>query len=213
MNHILNNLETGDLILFQGKHSIVSTIIDLYTGSRWSHVAMVLKDPTFIDKKLKGLYLMESGEEDFPDSEDNIYKYGVQIADLKEKLDTYDGIVVSRKLKCNKKDFETKLKIIHNTVHNKPYDLNIFDFIITKLGITSCDEGSFKYKLLNWLGYNPRKLDKLYCSALVAYIYTELGILDPKTRWTNIFPYYFSSENPNLRLIRASLGPEEYICG
>ena len=133
--------------------------------------------------------------------------------DVKDSLDTYDGIVVSRKLKCNKNDFETKLKIIHNTVHNKPYDLNIFDFIITKLGITSCDEGSFKYKLLNWLGYNPRKLDKLYCSALVAYIYTELGILDPKTRWTNIFPYYFSSENPNLRLIRASLGPEEYICG
>ena len=213
MNHILNNLETGDLILFQGKHSIVSSIIELYTNSRWTHVGIVLKNPTFIDEKLKGLYLLESGEEDLKDSEDNVYKYGVQIVDLKEKLDTYDGIVVSRKLKCNKKDFEIKLKIIHNTVHNKPYDLNVFDFIMTKLGITKCDQGSFKYKLLNWIGYNPRKLDKMYCSSLVAYVYTELGLLDKDTRWTDIFPYYFSSENPNLRLNRASLGPEEYICG
>ena len=211
--NILNNLETGDLILFQGKHSIVSSIIELYTNSRWTHVGIVLKNPTFIDEKLKGLYLLESGEEDLKDSEDNVYKYGVQIVDLKEKIDTYDGIVVTRKLKCNKTDFDMKLKIIHNTIHNKPYDLNVFDFIMTKLGITKCDQGSFKYKLLNWIGYNPRKLDKMYCSSLVAYVYTELGLLDKDTRWTDIFPYYFSSENPNLRLNRATLGPEEYICG
>ena len=210
---ILNNLNTGDLILFQGKHSLISSLINIFTNSRWTHIGIVLKDPEFIDKQLNGLYLWESGKEDFPDSEDNKYKYGTQIVDLKEKIDIYDGIVVARRLKCNRDKFDTKLKIIHNTVHNKPYDDNIFDFIMTKLGIKQLDQGNFKYRLLNWLGYNPRKVDKMYCSSLVAYIYTELGLIDANTRWTDIFPVYFSSENPNLKLLNATLGPEEYIHG
>ena len=208
---LINSLDSGDLLLFQGKHSIVSSIIRCFTNSKWTHVAMVLKNPTFINDKLKGLYLWESGEESFPDSENNEYKYGIQIVDLKEKIKTYDGVIAIRKLTCNKENFETKLKLIHDSVHNKPYDVELWDFIMTKLGITFLDQGSFNYKLLNWFGYNPRKLDKMYCSSLVAYIYTELGLLNNDTRWTDVFPCYFSSSYSNLHLINASLGPEIFI--
>ena len=79
--------------------------------------------------------------------------------------------------------------------------------------IECLDSGKFKHALLNWIGYNPRKTDKFYCSSLVAYIYTELGLLDKNTRWTDIFPSYFSSENPKLKLINATLSPEHYISG
>ena len=86
MYNILNNLNTGDLILFQGKHSFISSLINMFTNSRWTHIGVVLKNPKCIDTQLKGLYLWESGEEEFPDSENNKYKYGVQIVDLKEKI-------------------------------------------------------------------------------------------------------------------------------
>jgi len=207
----MDKLQTGDLILFHGENSIISSIIEGYTNSKWSHVGIVLRNPTYIDKELTGLYLWESGKETFKDSEDKKYKYGVQITDLEKVVNEYDGIVVFRKLVCNKTSFPELLKTIHNTIHNKPYDLDIFDFIMAKLGITCLDKGKYKYSIFNWFGYNPQKLDKLYCSSLVAYVYTELGLLPKDTRWTDIFPYYFSSENTKLKLIDAKLCQEEYL--
>ena len=72
---------------------------------------------------------------------------------------------------------------------------------------------SLAHKVWNYFGYDSRKTDALVCSTLAAYIYTELGLIDANTRWTDIFPVYFSSENPKLKLINATLGPEEYIRG
>mgnify|MGYP003314684960 CR=1 FL=1 len=48
---------------------------------------MVLRDPTYIDPKLKGLYIWESSEEKNPDPQDGKKKIGVQITPLKELLD------------------------------------------------------------------------------------------------------------------------------
>jgi len=202
-----SKLETGDLILFNGRNSIISTVVEKFTNSKWSHVGIVLKHPKYIDEKLTGLYLWESGKEPYTDSEDGKIKYGVQITDLKVMIDNYDGEVVWRKLFWVSHDFESKMKVIHNVVHNKPYDLDIFDFIFTKLGIKE-KPYSHNSILLNWMGYNPRKVDKLYCSSLVAYVYTELGLLPSDTNWTNTFPSYFSSSNNNLKLIDAELGSE-----
>tara|TARA_B100000676_G_C17695137_1_gene638394 strand:+ start:64 stop:717 length:654 start_codon:yes stop_codon:yes gene_type:complete len=203
-------LETGDIILFSGRDSIISSIVEGFTNSKWSHVGMVLRSPTYINEKLTGLYLWESGAENYPDSEDNKKKYGVQITDLVKMIGQYEGIVVWRKLQWKPEDLEVKMRIIHDTIHDRPYDLDIFDFIFTKLGIDMSPD-KYNSMILNWFGYNPRKLDKLYCSSLVAYIYTELGLLPKKTNWTNIFPKYFSSENNTLQLIKATLDKEIII--
>ena len=204
-----SKLDTGDIILFNGRNSIISTIVEKFTDSKWSHIGIVLKAPIYIDEKLTGVYLWESGTEKYGDSEDGKHKYGVQITDLEVMIDNYDGEVVWRKLYWIPFHLEEKLEIIHNVIHDKPYDLDVFDFIFTKLRINKTPD-AHKSIILNWLGYNPRKVDKLYCSSLVAYVYTELGLLPSKTNWTNIFPNYFSSSNSNLKLINAKLG-KEYI--
>lgn len=48
----MDTLKTGDIILFNshgtGIWNIVSSLIQWGTNSKYTHVAMVLKDPTFI---------------------------------------------------------------------------------------------------------------------------------------------------------------------
>ena len=93
------DLETGDLLLFTGHTTgflkYFSCLIEYATHSDFSHIAMVLKDPTFIDKSLKGLYVWESSWEGKPDPQDGKIKLGVQITPLHEIINTFDIFPVS----------------------------------------------------------------------------------------------------------------------
>ena len=68
---IKNELRTGDLILFDSRSSYPIKILDwavkFFTNSNYNHIAVILRDPTFMDKKnncgkenLKGLFVWES---------------------------------------------------------------------------------------------------------------------------------------------------------
>ena len=61
----MTDLKTGDLILFCGKDTgwlkYFSEMIKYTSHSNYSHVGMILKDPTFIHPTLKGTYVWESG--------------------------------------------------------------------------------------------------------------------------------------------------------
>ena len=57
----------------------------------------------------------------------------------------------------------------------------------------------------------PKKTDRFWCSALVGYIYTELGLLPYNTDWSILRPSDFSSENKNLPLINCKLEKEVKI--
>tara|TARA_A100001015_G_C14348882_1_gene465953 strand:+ start:154 stop:513 length:360 start_codon:yes stop_codon:yes gene_type:complete len=100
----MNELKTGDLILFSSYSSGISNLISNFikwgTHSNYTHIAMVLKDPDFIGKSLKGLYVWESGWEEKPDPVDNKIKMGVQITPLEEILNSYknNGHCYIRKL-------------------------------------------------------------------------------------------------------------------
>ena len=84
----LQNLKTGDLLLFESKpHNpidILDAIIRYFTKSKLVHIGMILKDPSFISPPLKGLYLWESSWEGTPDPQDNKTKLGVQITPIKQ---------------------------------------------------------------------------------------------------------------------------------
>ena len=57
----------------------------------------------------------------------------------------------------------------HSVVHNRPYDINPYDWFRAAFGIH--------------LG--PRhRLDTFWCSALVSYMYTRFGILNEDLDWT-----------------------------
>ena len=71
---LINSLDSGDLLLFQGKHSIVSSIIRCFTNSKWTHVAMVLKNPTYINNTLNGYYVLQTTISSNKDLDDNVNK-------------------------------------------------------------------------------------------------------------------------------------------
>ena len=78
-NNYEDILDTGDIILFSGNY-ILSKAIEFVTDSVYSHVAVIIKNPKFIDKELEdGLYIIESGTESITDPENNRKKFGVQL--------------------------------------------------------------------------------------------------------------------------------------
>ena len=116
---IKGDLRTGDLILFHSKErgflGLFNSLIEYFTGSPYDHIGMILKDPIYINEKLTGLYVWESGLEYNPDIEDNKYKLGVQITPLEEILKSNNGSAFIRELKCtdelyNSTFTENKLK-------------------------------------------------------------------------------------------------------
>ena len=81
------NLKTGDLVLYDnGTCNPISRLIKYFTNSNYTHIAMVLKDPDFIQPPLKGYYIWESGAENKPDPQDNKTKLGVQLTPISELI-------------------------------------------------------------------------------------------------------------------------------
>ena len=130
-------------------------------------------------QKHKPLYFLESGFENFNDSENHRKKMGVELVPLEEVIQSYPGTIYYRKLNCDRNiDFYDKLAMAHSDIHNLPYDLNPIDWIKALLNIN--------------IGNNQHN-DRFWCSSLVAYIYTKLGFLNNDTPWSLISPNEFSS--------------------
>ena len=53
------NLKTGDILLLDyeggGFFGVFTSLIKYFTHSKYSHIGLVLKDPTFIHPSLKGI--------------------------------------------------------------------------------------------------------------------------------------------------------------
>ena len=192
----IDDLETGDIVLFHGNY-FFSYIVEYFTNSVYSHVGVVLKNPNLGDATFTGIYLLESEREDTPDPENNRIKKGVQIINLEEKMKHYKGRIYVRKLHCTRdKNFYEKIIKIHSTVHNIPYDLNPLDWI------------KAYYKLD--IG-NTQKENTYWCSALVSYVYVELGFLDKHISWTLISPKELSSSSNKLKFINCVLDDDKQI--
>ena len=187
IDHLIHKCQTGDLILYSSNNWI-SNIIEYFTGSKFSHVAMIIKDPTYINPDLAGIFLLESGSESIPDPENHKFKYGVQLTPIGEVIDQYKdgamGKLYYRQLDClRSNNFINKIKDIHHQVHNKPYDLNIIDWLKAALKIKIGDE---------------HKTNESWCSALITYVYSQLGFLNPDIKWTVVSPNEFSQvEDPS----------------
>ena len=184
----MNNLKTGDLLLFNntsksGFYEYFSDMIRYGTHSNYTHIGMILKDPTFLNKNYNGLFLWESSYEGIPDISDGKIKVGVQIVPLEEVLKRNDDIFICRQINCDKNLFnDKKLKEINDVVYNKPYDIYPLDWINALLK---------KDK-------EPQKTDRFWCSALVGYIYTKVGILNENTDWSILKPCDYSLNGENL---------------
>ena len=184
----IKNLRTGDLILFDslsgGLLYYFDKLIKYFTNSKFNHIGMVVKDPTFTDKQLKGLYLWESGWEGTPDPQDGKVKLGVQFTPLKEAIRNNNGTIYIRKLQCSESLYnaiftEDNLRKVHEVVKDKPYDIVPDDWI----------------NAISRKDTHPKKTDRFWCSALVGYIYSKLNILDQSIDWSVLRPSDFSIED------------------
>lgn len=168
----LKNCKSGDIILFNGK-KWYSKLIEWYCGSDISHVGIIVIDPNIDGKMTHGHFLLES----------KLYsndKNGVRLTPLRNIFKENEGSnVYIRFLNCIR-DSKFKLRIdnICFVTLGKKYDDSPFDWIKV---ICDIDIG------------NDQKTSKFWCSALVAYSYILLGLLNPKIPWTLIKPSDFSS--------------------
>jgi hypothetical protein len=209
-----DTFSTGDIILFNG-NGFISDVIERVTHSEWSHVGMVVKDPDYLIQTppTKGLFLFES---DIPASTDPCIDIdtgrvcsqanscvsgrpgtstsgerlrGVSLVHLKERIEQYDGGVAYRKLNWDKTESEINnmFKIVYNTTYHKKYDVNPLDLIDPLV--------HHKYWIIDKLcGSDPRQVNKFFCSSLLAYTYTQLGLLKSNTEWSEIYPKYFAED-------------------
>jgi len=201
---LYDKLETGDIILFHGTRK-VSCCIEFFTCSKYSHVGMILKNPVYIDSKLTGLYLWQSGKEDFPEAEDNMNIYGVQISSLKKVLKECNlkNVYVRKlfsKLPLNRDPLMiNKLKLIHQEIHHHGYDLNPLDWL-----------SAGEYQLDNWFEEPKNKKSLLFdgksipstiwCSALIGFIYYNLGLIK-NPNWKLLSPQDWSYKNNKVLML------------
>tara|TARA_B110000211_G_scaffold219707_1_gene265709 strand:+ start:4788 stop:5420 length:633 start_codon:yes stop_codon:yes gene_type:complete len=197
----LDNCQSGDLLLYNSKN-IFARIIEYFTQSKYSHVAIILKSPTNIHPSLTGTYIIESGAEQIPDVLSGKKVSGVQLIPLEYVLDcyldNYIGSLYYRKLNCSRDIiFRKQLSELIMKNDQKGYDLSVFDWVRAKLKL---DIG------------NCQNTKKYWCSALVAYIYTELGFLEQSTPWSLISPAQFGfGDIDELPFIDCSLEPDQKI--
>lgn len=183
----ISSLKTGDIILItdesNGFFNNFLNLIKYFTHSNITHIAIVLKDPSFLEKPLKGTYIWESGFEGTPDPQDNKIKLGVQVTEINQFLKNYNnGRFFVRRLENNKVFTEEKLKEIHNKVYDVPYDIDIFDWIY-----------AFFRK-----DNNPQKVTRFWCSAFVGYIFVKCGVLKETCDWSILYPNDFSLSGEKL---------------
>ena len=116
---------------------------------------------------------------------------------MEDKIKNYKGRIYVRKLHCTRdKKFYEKIIEIHSTVHNIPYDLNPTDWI----------KGYYKLDI-----GNTQKENTYWCSALVSFVYVELGFLDKNIPWTLISPKELSSSSNELKFINCKLDNDKQI--
>jgi hypothetical protein len=184
----VDDLDTGDIIVFNGYDSIISYIVECVTWSKYSHCGIVLKNPRNIGIDVPdGIYMIESGYDTPPDITTGKKKFGVEIVDLKKCLEDYTGNVY-----CIKLEFERTAQILrdlgnsYNLVKKDIYDVNPLDLIKTILNIN--------------VGNNNRTTSFI-CSALVAYILYSCSIIY-YVNWDLIEPKDFACLTNDNNLIR-----------
>lgn len=193
----IKKLKTGDIILFHGTKTIFDKAIEYFTRTPYSHIGIILKNPTFIDPSLNnGIYFWESGSEEFPDPSTGKKPLGVRLSLLK---DVYENCTNEDKMYFRRILYEKPIKVkklidIYSIVKDKPYDLNIIDWICAILKIKK-----------------PRTTKRFWCSAFIGYIFWYLKYLNDNIDWTIMRPSDFSSEYSQVKFNNCSFTKEKLI--
>lgn len=182
----IDDLKTGDILLCKNAHSD-SWFINLYemlirrvTKSPYSHVAMVVRDPTWVDQNQKGVYVLESAMESEPDAESHEQKFGVQTTKLSTLADGSCEIMIRQLMKGTIS--EQQLEEVHDKTKGKSYDFYPTHLVEAALQIHASEQ----------------RTDTYICSAMVGFIFVQFGFLDADFDWSVSLPKMFSSDSDAL---------------
>nr|QFG73665.1 MAG: hypothetical protein [Megaviridae environmental sample] len=177
-----DQMNTGDVLLFHTNSwwDYISWVIDLFSWSKYSHAAMIIKNPPW-DENLKGLYVIQSTVGEIHDIQDNEIKIGVQLERFQDVM-KYNGTVYWRKLNINRdKDFNNAVIAAESIAHNRPYDFLPVDWIKTCFDLHSPIS-------------NEQRKKTFFCSALVSFMLVSMGVLPKDTAWSTIRPKDLGTE-------------------
>tara|TARA_B110000008_G_C16897964_1_gene535550 strand:+ start:769 stop:1344 length:576 start_codon:yes stop_codon:yes gene_type:complete len=169
-------LSTGDLVFFYGDPNceIDKLIMDV-TNSPYSHIGIIVKNPRW-NSELKGTFLLQSSSSKNDAAEQKDKQSGVVLTPFSE----YKGCKLDvRRLTIKQRDdaFWNKFSEIHARVHNHPYDVSWWNWLmagLSHLGIHKVEPAPHT--------------TTFWCSALCAYVYVEMGWLDSTIDWSNMAP-------------------------
>lgn len=201
---LVDSLETGDILLYDTRWWY-SRLIQYFSNGPYSHISIILKNPTWLDEKLTDTYyILESGGEKFKDAETGKKICGVQIVPLDKIIDEYKnqgyGKLYYRKLKCSidMQELQKRIKDAYFKVQVKPYDFDVFDWLEAYKEV----DKNINDKTLT---KKYQRINKFWCSALVSYIYVECELLDKNIPWTVVSPNDFYYTYQYLPLLNCTL--------
>jgi len=191
---VKRTLDSGDVVLFGGQGP-VCTRIKSWTGSRWSHVALVyrthgVKQPLLIESTAVSL---------IPDQVTGKVQAGVVLVELEAWLRTYaTGEIAVRKLAVERTPkLRNRLRVFFEKVHGRPYETSVWQ--------------QFKAVYDGPLGGSGGEdLSSLFCSEFAAACYQRMGLLPYAPPSNEYVPADFSTDGKKpLPLVGgATLGPE-----
>ena len=158
---IRDNLKTGDIVLFSGMGRI-SDLIKFFSGSKWSHIGLVVKSDD-IDMVL----LWESTSlNSVNDIESGTAKNGVQLVALSERIAKYDGEISVRHFQSEiTQDMRNALKQFRKESKNKPYEKSRLELAFSLIDV-------------GWFTNNEEDFSSMFCSELVAEALEKMGIMN-----------------------------------
>ncbi|CAD8121449.1 unnamed protein product [Paramecium sonneborni] len=177
----LDMAQTGDILLFQGKH-ISCKAQRLVTRSQYDHVAMILKYTN------GSIYVLEATG-----------TFGVGIFEWKHMIgkqwyELYNKVVYRQLDIKRTTDFLVKMESFTKENLGKAYSLTVRKLITDKsVMVPSTDKNTY------------------FCSQLVAQAYKKAGILQTELSATQFWPGSFSNEKQDLELTGAKLSDEYLI--
>lgn len=157
-DQIRGDLKTGDVVLFSGR-GLFSLGIRIGTGSKWSHVGMILRldDFDFVclweSTTLSNIADLSTGQR----------TKGVQLVGMMDRIKDYEGEISIRQLRGVElnKDQVGVLRQFRHELKGRPYEQDRWELLHSASPFT-----------------NREDLSSIFCSELVAETYQRLGLLD-----------------------------------
>lgn len=183
-------LQTGDLLFFHGT-AWYSYLLEWLGKSRMSHVGIYVYDPArfgwphpIAHESASKEYVLHAGYG--LDAESSSTIFGVHLEPLTQVMTSYaTNDVWVRCVNADRdEEFYRNFLEAHSRVHNKPYDTVLRDWVEAAMR-----ENGYEMK------HQPeQRTDRFWCSALVAYVYVQLGWLSPDLEWTLVTPGELASD-------------------